>query len=539
MAWNVIACLHVMDVIDCLQNMVDKLAFMAWLLACLRGMDGKESRDDGSDVLGFIDKGDSRKGIKSFVRGVVIDVDDVVASVQHLNGDSGVSDAGKPHMETSPRVRNYSPLVSPIATINMPRGLFNVDVAATFGVLLTIVGDLDVLTKDIQAGKHEELLSGMTNEKRTAVMDALVAMCDSIEVEPVISLHSEVSPSDHIIQYVYIHKKPSSYIGEAGGSKPEPSKAKANFCLSFSKKLCVGATFSIPRKVVETVSTRFANTSYGYFIGKRIAFSIMEYYVRNNWGKYGLTRIMMNSKGFFFFQLKNTKGLEDVLENGPWMICNSPIILKKQTMNTRLCKDELTRIQPIMFDSYTSVMCIESWGRSSFAQCLIEINVEDVLKESLTIGVPLIEGSRYTIETVTIKYELKPPCCDLCKIFGHIYDHCPKKVSIPPTVVTSNVVIPTVEKTNDGFQIVVKKKKGKSKSTNGGQFSGHLVKQTVRYEPKTTTSAPKKGATNVGNASKSSSTLKTSDISTKKGNITMSNSYSAIDDESDEDVEVI
>ncbi|GJY59676.1 hypothetical protein Tco_0459568 [Tanacetum coccineum] len=201
MAWNVIACLHGMDVITCLQNMVDKLAFMAWLLACLRGMDGKELRDDGSDVLasglgpfrfdlgveivfplfsfcllrlGFMDKGDSGK-------------------------DSGVSDAGKPRMATSPRARNYSPLVSPIATINMLRGLFNVDVATTFRVPLTIVGDLDVLTKDIQAGKHEKLLSRMTNEKRTTVMDALVAMCDSIEFEPMIILPSEVSPSDHIV----------------------------------------------------------------------------------------------------------------------------------------------------------------------------------------------------------------------------------------------------------------------------------------------------------------------------------------------------
>ncbi|GJS34005.1 hypothetical protein Tco_0532387, partial [Tanacetum coccineum] len=44
MAWNVnvIACLHGMDMIACLHDMVDKLAFMAWLLACFYGMDEKE-----------------------------------------------------------------------------------------------------------------------------------------------------------------------------------------------------------------------------------------------------------------------------------------------------------------------------------------------------------------------------------------------------------------------------------------------------------------------------------------------------------------
>ncbi|GKE42309.1 hypothetical protein Tco_1469593 [Tanacetum coccineum] len=93
--------------------------------------------------------------------------------------------------------------------------------------------------------------------------------------------------------------------------------------------------------------------------------------------------------------------------------------------------------------------------------------MEDVLQETLTMCVPLIE------------------------------DHCPKKVSITPFVVTSNVATPFVEKTNDGFQTVgIKKKNGKSKSTNGGQFGGHPVKQTVRYEPKATTNAPKKGTTN-------------------------------------------
>ncbi|GJW09077.1 hypothetical protein Tco_1571500 [Tanacetum coccineum] len=49
------------------------------------------------------------------------------------------------------------------------------------------------------------------------------------------------------------------------------------------------------------------------------------------------------------------------------------------------------------------------WGRSSFAQCLIEINADDVLKESLTMGIPLFDGSSFSIETAQIEYEWKPP----------------------------------------------------------------------------------------------------------------------------------
>ncbi|GJW76077.1 hypothetical protein Tco_0137759 [Tanacetum coccineum] len=44
----------------------------------------------------------------------------------------------------------------------------------------------------------------------------------------------------------------------------------------------------------------------------------------------------------------------------------------------------------------------------------------------------------------------------------------------------------------------IKKRKGKSKSTNGGQFTGPSVKHNVRHEPKATTSAPMKGTTYVG-----------------------------------------
>ncbi|GJR19366.1 hypothetical protein Tco_0967893 [Tanacetum coccineum] len=109
----------------------------------------------------------------------------------------------------------------------------------------------------------------------------------------------------------------------------------------------------------------------------------------------------------------------------------------------------------------------------------------------------------------------------------------------PPIVTTSNVATPTVEKTNDSFQTVGKKKKrkGKSKSINDGQFTGPLVKHNVRYEPKATTTAPKKGATYVGNTSQSSSMLKTTGNSSKRDNISMSNSFSALNNEEDDDEE--
>ncbi|GKD82941.1 zinc knuckle CX2CX4HX4C containing protein [Tanacetum coccineum] len=208
-------------------------------------------------------------------------------------------------------------------------------------------------------------------------------------------------------------------------------------------------------------------------------------------------------------------------------------------MDTRLLKEELTRI-PIWVKLHdVPIQVFEKDGRSSFARCLIEVNSEADLVDVVAIGILSLSGDGFTKETIRVEYEWMSPRYDICKIFGHVHDHCPKKVVSPPIVITSNVVTPTVEKTNDGFQTVGKKKKrkGKSKSTNGGQFAGPSVKQNIRYESKTTTSAPKKGVTNVGNTSQSASMLKTADYSSKKDNLSMSNSFSALNDEEEDDVQ--
>ncbi|GJR69366.1 putative reverse transcriptase domain-containing protein [Tanacetum coccineum] len=135
------------------------------------------------------------------------------------------------------------------------------------------------------------------------------------------------------------------------------------------------------------------------------------------------------------------------------------------------------------------------------------------LVDVVTIGIPSLSGDGFTKETI--------------------------HVMTPYIVTTFNVVTPTVEKTNDGFQTVGKKKKrkGKSKSTNAGQFTSPSVKHNVIYEPKATTTAPKKGATYVGNTSQSSSMLKTTGNSSKKDNLSMSNSFSTLNDEVEDDAE--
>ncbi|GKF76367.1 zinc knuckle CX2CX4HX4C containing protein, partial [Tanacetum coccineum] len=197
-------------------------------------------------------------------------------------------------------------------------------------------------------------------------------------------------PSDLIIQSVDINTKSTSYAGAAGASAKDQPNVNSNFCTLVVDPVFGGVNVYIPRKVVKKVSTHFEHTLYGYYIGKRMAFPVVEYYARNNWAKHGLKRIMMNSKGFFFLKFDSRASLEAVLEGGPCLIRKSPIVLRKWSMDTRLLKEELTHIsiwvklhdvpiqvfeedgisliatfigKPVMLDSYTSSMCNDSWGR--------------------------------------------------------------------------------------------------------------------------------------------------------------------------------
>ncbi|GKD35016.1 zinc knuckle CX2CX4HX4C containing protein [Tanacetum coccineum] len=258
-----------------------------------------------------------------------------------------------------------------------------------------------------------------------------------------------------------------------------------------------------------------------------------------------------------------SKGLEDVIENEPWMIHNSPIILKKWTMNTSLFIEELTHIpvwvklhdvplqvfsedgisliatligKPVMLDSFIGSMCTDSWGRGSFARCLIEVITDAAFKDSVTTSIPLLDGEGFTKETVQVEYEWKPPCCDQCKIFGHVYDQCLENVTVIPTVYKMN---------NDGFQTVVNKRKsGKTGYTinnrsddAAGKATWQPIKEKVRYESKIHENFPKNGAPKVSTSAKNDHSKK---LPAKNGGVHSCNPYDVPDDmESEEEVEAV
>ena len=104
----------------------------------------------------------------------------------------------------------------------------------------------------------------------------------------------------------------------------EANNSKVNFrFIDTSKPTNAKAEVQIPKPTILEVHARFGFSLYGYFVGKRVPFPVISYYVRNAWKKYTIVRVMMNSNGFYFFKFATIEDLNGVLEKGPmvYLIC--------------------------------------------------------------------------------------------------------------------------------------------------------------------------------------------------------------------------
>ncbi|XP_021985786.1 uncharacterized protein LOC110881979 [Helianthus annuus] len=281
-------------------------------------------------------------------------------------------------------------------------------------------------------------------------------------------------------------------------------KVKVNFREMESTESVDGADVVIPLSSVKQVTDRYANTLYGYFLGKRLAFPVVDFFAKSNWVKYGLSRLMMNANGFFFFKFKTKEGMDNMLEDGPWMIRNVPIILKEWSASVKLEKEDIKAIPvwvkmhdvplaaytedgislvaskigvPKMLDSYTATMCAESWGRSSYARALVEVQAGADLKRSVMVAIPSLDGNSYS-KVVKIEYDWEPLRCFSCCVFGHEDNSCPKSQQVGSNGEAG--------KKGDDFQVVDSKKK---KANNPGlhmknQKSKFIYRPIINPKPK-------------------------------------------------------
>ncbi|GJS35027.1 retrotransposon protein, putative, ty1-copia subclass [Tanacetum coccineum] len=243
----------------------------------------------------------------------------------------------------------------------------------------------------------------------------------------------------------------SSYANITG----KPSGKKVNVRTLFTPG-GNGIDVVVPVDSIRAISERFANNAYGFFLGKKVAYPVVANYVRNTWSKYGLVRLMFSSSTrLFSFQFSSMDGLDVMLENDPWFIQNNLLILKKWHPDENLLKEDVSTIlvwvklhgvpvmafsedglsaiatklgTPIMLDSYTSDMCMQSWRRLSYARVMIKLRADMELKDNIVVAMPKITRDGHYTCNVCVEYKWKPPRCSSCKVFGHSHEECPKNI---------------------------------------------------------------------------------------------------------------
>ncbi|KAJ9564424.1 hypothetical protein OSB04_000390 [Centaurea solstitialis] len=280
----------------------------------------------------------------------------------------------------------------------------------------------------------------------------------------------------------------------------------------------------IPDDLVQKQANEWVLTLAGYFIGKRPAFPFVQYHARRMWKKYGLTDVILNDQGYFFFKFNSDQGLNFVFENGPWLFNGMPIFI--QRWQPGLCFDKpdlqtvplwvniyglpldvwdyeiISRIasvvgEPVSVDRYTDEMCETKSGRANFARVLVNVSADYELPSYIDA---IILGKLRKFKT---EFLWKPKRCSHCKVFGHDFEGCvirPRKTDEVKKV--NHVVGESSTPKDDGFNFPKRKKKPKPTVDPLKVGPKVAVKINQRYVPKVilpTTDPLDKGKTKLNN----------------------------------------
>nr|GEV73045.1 ATPase, F1/V1/A1 complex, alpha/beta subunit, zinc knuckle CX2CX4HX4C [Tanacetum cinerariifolium] len=197
------------------------------------------------------------------------------------------------------------------------------------------------------------------------------------------------------------------------------------------------------------------------------------------------------------------EGIKEVINNGPWMVNNKPLVVQKWSIDMCMDKAEPKRIpvwvkmrnvlmeawsvkgisalassigKPVIMDDITTRMCITGIGRIGFARVLVEIDAEKGIKDKIKImhkSKSITEGTK---KIVDVKYSWIPCICSHCKDFGHTDNGCKSKSKMGLMMVLirnerRNVRGYNQWKTKNKFEYRKRKKdeeKGKGLNDNGG-----------------------------------------------------------------------
>nr|GEU82219.1 hypothetical protein [Tanacetum cinerariifolium] len=183
---------------------------------------------------------------------------------------------------------------------------------------------------------------------------------------------------------------------------------------------------------------------YGYFVGTSMDYRVVRGNLMRMWRIYDIEDITKANSGVYYFKFKSEEGMKRVLESGPWMIQNVPLVLNVWEPGIWLEKTESIPIwvcvynipmelcngsgigkimsgvgKPLLMDKMTRERCVKKAGKMDFARVLVEVYAEDNLPNGLEIEYPPLGNKPVRVGKLEVKYQWRPPLCSFCKTFGH------------------------------------------------------------------------------------------------------------------------
>ncbi|GJR48183.1 hypothetical protein Tco_1316286 [Tanacetum coccineum] len=139
----------------------------------------------------------------------------------------------------------------------------------------------------------------------------------------------------------------------------------------------------IPQEKLDTLSTRLENSLYGYFVGQRPAFPVVQNYVQNVWRKYGFMHVMVHQGSV-------------------------PLILNVWNPNSVLKKEDIKKV-PVWVKMFNVHVVAYLKGMNSYARALVEISADNDFVEYLVVAVPVAKtkGHRLVFHYIRERVDIR------------------------------------------------------------------------------------------------------------------------------------
>ncbi|GJW09450.1 aspartic peptidase [Tanacetum coccineum] len=194
----------------------------------------------------------------------------------------------------------------------------------------------------------------------------------SVEERDTLSLNETELPTTYDT-----NSSPKSFASVLHGSMSECAAAKVNFRKMSSPDVVENTDFVLPIASVQAVQHKFENSVVGFFVGKKVPFTIVKNYVTNTWAKFGFEKIMSDDDGLFYFKFSSGKGVEqdEVTRVPVWVKLHKVPVVAYSADGLSLIASQIGN--PIMLDAFTSAICVEAWGRIGGEEERCGLNVFD------------------------------------------------------------------------------------------------------------------------------------------------------------------